>query len=39
MIDSMQISNDEIFMFIVVLVLNLLSRKNLFINKKDYRKY
>ena len=39
MIASIQITNDDIFMFIVVLVLNLLSRKVLFINIKDYKKY
>ena len=39
MIASIQITNDEIFMFIVVLVLNLLSRLVLLTNIKDYRKY
>ena len=35
MIASTQITNTEIFAFIVVLVFKLLSRKILFINRKD----
>ena len=34
-IASAQITNTEIFIFIVVLVFKLLSRKVLFINRKD----
>ena len=37
MIASTQITNTEIFAFIAVLVFKLLSRKVLFINKKDNR--
>ena len=37
MIASTQITNTEIFAFIVVLVFKLFSRKVLFINKKDKR--
>ena len=37
MIASAQVTNTEIFAFIAVLVFNLLSRKVLFINKKDNR--
>ena len=36
-IASIQITNTEIFAFISVLVFNLLSRKVLFINRKDNR--
>ena len=34
---SMQITNAEIFAFIAVLVFKLLSRKVLFVNRKDNR--
>ena len=37
MIASTQITNTEVFAFIAVVVFNLLSRKVLFINKKDDR--
>ena len=37
MIASTQITNTEIFAFIAVLVFKLLSRKVLFINRKDNR--
>ena len=37
MVDSTQVKNTEIFAFIAVLVFNLLSRKILFINRKDNR--
>ena len=37
MIASTQITNTEVFAFIAVLVLKLLSRKVLFINIKDNR--
>ena len=37
MIASIQITNTEIFAFIAVLVFELLSRKLLFINRKDNR--
>ena len=37
MIASMQITNIEIFAFTAALVLKLLSRKVLFINRKDNR--
>ena len=37
MIASTQITNTEIFVFIAVLVVKLLSRKVLFINRKDNR--
>ena len=37
MIASTQITNTEIFVFIAVLVFELLSRKNLLINIKDNR--
>ena len=37
MIASTQITNTEIFAFIAVIVFNLLSRKVLFINRKDNR--
>ena len=37
MITSTQITNTEIFAFVAVLVLQLSSRKVLFINKKDNR--
>ena len=37
-IASTQITNTEIFAFIAVLVLKLLSRKLLFINRKDNKK-
>ena len=37
MISSTQITNTEIFAFITVLVFKLLSRKDLFINRKDNR--
>ena len=37
MIASTQITNTEIFTFIAVLVFKLLSRKILFINRKDNR--
>ena len=37
MIASTQITNTDIFAFIAVLVFKLLSRKVLFINKKDNR--
>ena len=36
-IDSIQITSNEIFAFIAVLVVKLLSRKVLFINGKDNR--
>ena len=36
-IDSIQITNSEIFAFIAVLVVKLLSRKVMFINGKDNR--
>ena len=39
MIISTQTTNTEIFAFIAVLVFKLLSRKVLFINRKDNRKY
>ena len=35
MIASTQITNTEIFTFIAVVVFSLLSRKGLFINRKD----
>ena len=38
MIASTQIANTEIFAFIAVLVFKLLSRKILFINRKDNKK-
>ena len=38
MIASTEITNTEIFVLIVVLVFKLLSRKVLFINRKDNRK-
>ena len=38
MIASTEITNTEIFVLIVVLVIKLLSRKVLFINRKDNRK-
>ena len=38
MIASTQIANTEIFAFIAVLVFKLLSRKVLFINRKDNKK-
>ena len=37
MIASTQITNTEIFAFVVVLVFKLLNRKVLFINQKDNR--
>ena len=37
MFASTQITNTEIYVFITVLVLKLLSRKLLFINRKDNR--
>ena len=37
MIASTQITNAEIFAFMAVVVFNLLSRKVLFINRKDKR--
>ena len=37
MIASTQITNTEVFVFIAVLVFKLLSRKVLFINRKDNR--
>ena len=37
MIPLTQITNTEIFAFIAVLVFKLLSRKTLFINRKDNR--
>ena len=37
MIASTQITTTEIFAFITVIVFNLLSRKVLFINRKDIR--
>ena len=37
MIASTQITNTEIIEFIAVLVFDLLSRKDLFINRKDNR--
>ena len=37
MITSTQITNTEIFAFITVLVFKLLSRKVLFLNRKDNR--
>ena len=37
MIASAQITNSEIFAFIAVLAFKLLSRKDLFINRKDNR--
>ena len=37
MIASTQITNTEIFAFVAVLVFKLLSRKVLFINRKDNR--
>ena len=37
MIASIKITNTEIFALIAVLVFKLLSRKLLFINRKDYR--
>ena len=39
MIASTQITKTEIFAIMVVLVLKLLSRKILFIDRKDIRKY
>ena len=39
MIVSAQITNTEIFAFIVVLVFKLMSRKVLFINRKDNRNF
>ena len=39
MIASTQITNTEIFAFLAVLVFKLLSRKVLFINRKDSRNY
>ena len=36
---STQITNTKIFAFIAALVFNLLSRKVLFINRKDNRNY
>ena len=39
MIASTQITDTEIFAFIAVLVFRLLSRKVLFVNKKDIRDY
>ena len=39
MIISTQITNTEIFSFIIALVFKLLSRKSLFINKKDIRNF
>ena len=39
MIVSTQITNTEIFAFIVVLVFKLMSRKVLFINRKDNRNF
>ena len=39
MIASTQITNNEIFAAIAVLVFKLLSRKGLFINRKDNRNY
>ena len=39
MIASAQITNTEIFAFLAVLVFKLLSRKVLFVNKKDNRNY
>ena len=38
MIDSTQLTNAEVFLFIAVLVLKLLSRKVLFINRKKQKK-
>ena len=37
MITSKQIANTEIYVFIAVLIFKLLSRKVLFINRKDNR--
>ena len=37
MIASLRITNTEVFVFIAVLVFKLLSRKVLFINRKDNR--
>ena len=37
MIDLTQITNTEIFTFVTVLIFKLLSRKVLFINRKDNR--
>ena len=37
MIPSTQITNTEIFAFIALIVFNLLSRKVLFLNRKDNR--
>ena len=37
MIASTQIKNTEIFAFIAAVILKLLSRKDLFINRKDNR--
>ena len=39
MITSTQITNTEIFASIAVLIVKLLSRKTLFINRKDSRNY
>ena len=39
MIASTQITNTEIFAFIVVLVFKLFSHKVLFINRKDNKNY
>ena len=39
MIASTQITNTEIFAFIAFLVFKLMSRKVLFINRKDNRNY
>ena len=37
MVTSTQITNTEIFAFIAILIFKLLSRKVLFINRKDKR--
>ena len=37
MIASIQITNTEIFAFIAILVFQLLSRKDLFVNRKSNR--
>ena len=39
MIGSTQITNTEIFTFLAVLAFTLLTRKVLFINRKDNRNY
>ena len=39
MMTSTQIANTEIFAFIAILVFKLLSRKVLFINRKDIRNF